>query len=84
MSCANPQIHLLGMSNNFVDDMACTSMPNVMGIDSANPMVMGYQGISIWDRVGIEHLPRGDYWECVTLNKCMEDNVDWMNDNCGI
>jgi hypothetical protein len=31
-------IHLLGFSNNFYDDMACTHLPGVVGIDSAMPV----------------------------------------------
>lgn len=38
-----PCIHMLGMSRNIFDDLWCATYPNVMGIDSANPLVMGLE-----------------------------------------
>lgn len=38
------QVHLLGMSNNFDDDMMCARMYGVSGIDSASPLRAGWEG----------------------------------------
>lgn len=71
--------HLFGFSNDLLDDIMTahlkyTTVPRLMGIDSAVPVRMGYQ------RVGLHPLqndpgPRGDWWEhpgeydpCVALN----------------
>jgi hypothetical protein len=45
-------IHLLGFSNNFWDDMACTHMNGVEGIDSAVPVWWGSFG---------ERMARGEF-----------------------
>ena len=37
-------IHLLGFSSNYHDDITCTRHPNVMGIDSATPIRLGFEG----------------------------------------
>lgn len=59
-------IHLLGFSDNVLDDIACTRLPGVTGIDSAVPVRAAYKRMPMdplseyFDRdVG----PRGDYWE---------------------
>ena len=40
-------VHLLGFSNDILDDMASASIPGVMGIDSAVPVRMGLAGEEI-------------------------------------
>lgn len=57
-------IHLLGMSKNYGDDMRCTSFHSVIGIDSANPMVLGQLGEGM---MSSKHLPRGNYWQDTEL-----------------
>lgn len=59
-------IHLLGFSDNLIDDVATTRLPGVKGIDSAVPIRAGYRYVIIDmdnetfdEQVG----PRGDYWE---------------------
>lgn len=38
---ANPiKVHLLGCSNNILDDIKCCAFPGVTGIDSANPITL--------------------------------------------
>jgi hypothetical protein len=39
-------IHLLGFSEDMADDIMCTSLPGVMGIDSAVPLRMGLAGVA--------------------------------------
>lgn len=54
-------IHLLGFSNDIVDDMVCSNARNVIGIDSAVPVRMGlkYQDIRTNTQ---DPGPRNDYW----------------------
>lgn len=56
-------MHLLGFSNNLLDDVACSRMPGVVGIDSASPIRVALQRKSPltldWP---IDPGPRGDYW----------------------
>ncbi len=75
--CAAPQIHLLGMSKNLIDDIACGQMPNVIGIDSANPIVFGladlYMGVNKY-----KHLPREDYWDKTGINYNVLRNIKYV------
>jgi len=73
----NVGIHLLGMSQNFADDMVCANMPNVMGIDSANPLVAGLADLDFsLDKP--KHLDRGDYWNTPKLTPMMISNVEYV------
>jgi hypothetical protein len=57
-------VHLLGFSNNLLDDICCSRMSNVRGIDSASPIRMAFQmecHIDINEPVIIP--PRGDFWD---------------------
>lgn len=57
-------IHMMGMSQNFADDLKCTTyFPGVMGIDSANPLVLGQMMRVIDDQANFEHMDRGNYWQ---------------------
>lgn len=60
-----PNIHMLGMSNDFADDILCTRQQFVMGIDSANPLVLGQKGIAIGGGAGHpERKSEGfDFWQ---------------------
>lgn len=40
-------VHLLGFSENFLDDIACARMPGVIGIDSAVPIRLGLRGLTV-------------------------------------
>jgi hypothetical protein len=57
-------IHLLGMSEHFDDDITCCRMPGVIGIDSANPLVLGQLGKELITQY--QHAARKqegwDYW----------------------
>ncbi len=78
--CPDAQIHLLGMSNNYLDDIVCTTLHNVMGIDSANPLVLGYHERLLGHMWLYSHLDRGNYWECAQLNEHMLHNARYMHD----
>ncbi len=78
----NPQIHLLGMSTNLKDDLRCTLLPGIMGIDSANPIILGLQG----NRMSTDpyaHVERGDYWEQSHLTSRAVENVQYIRDAIG-
>jgi len=51
-----PNVHLLGMSSNLDDDITCAKLSGVMGIDSANPIVLGLHVRDIMTQY--EHMPR--------------------------
>lgn len=55
------KVHLLGFSNDIVDDLFCSAQRGVTGIDSAVPV--RYNGLlhplTTDDQIG----PRGDWWE---------------------
>lgn len=72
----NSKIHLLGTSNNYEDDCRCCWMPKVMGIDSANPLVMGYAGFDIMD--GWMHMQRGNYWDLSRIDPKVLANLAAM------
>ncbi len=76
----NSKIHLLGMSHHLMDDIVSTKTRNVIGIDSANPLVMGYNNRRINTVGWPAHMTRGTYWDaCVHLNDMMRYNVEWVH-----
>lgn len=74
------KIHLLGMSEHMGDDFKCLGMKNVMGIDSANPLVLGMNDILMYNTMMYEHLPRDNYWQMPKMKEQMVMNVAWMHD----
>ena len=75
--CQEPQIHLLGMSDNWVDDVTCAHMPNVIGIDSANPLVVGLMDTYL-GAMKYQHVPREDYWEQTDINYNVLRNIEYV------
>lgn len=71
----NPErrIHLLGFSDDLIDDMLCASNPRVKGIDSAVPLRAASAGhkMSLSLKIG----PRGDWWDTATHNLLMDENL---------
>jgi hypothetical protein len=63
ISCGFKYIHLLGFSENLQDDVDCTRIPGVMGIDSAVPIRLGLQKKIISLKNYVNPGPRGDYWD---------------------
>lgn len=78
------KIHLLGMSEDLDDDLRCAKTLSVVGIDSANPMVLGYLHESIEDPQRPKHPERGDYWSSDYLHPLMSDNVRWVHNALAI
>jgi len=75
----NPKIHLLGMSHSWTDDVHCARMRNVIGIDSANPVVRGLLGQQM-KIDSPEHLERGDYWASTEINGIVLDNIQYVRE----
>ena len=81
-------IHLLGFSNNILDDVCCARMQIVKGIDSAVPIRAGLKGLPIGDAMfepgWSERLgPRGKYWDtpisevrCEARSAFVRSNID--------
>jgi hypothetical protein len=63
ISCGFKYIHLLGFSEDLQDDVDCTRIPGVMGIDSAVPIRLGLQKKAISLKNYVDPGPRGDYWD---------------------
>ena len=80
---ADPKIHLLGMSKNVADDLDCTTIAHVMGIDSANPLVMGQAGLHMSDEHTYAHWDRGSFWAHKLLTTAAIDNVRYMHQHVG-
>lgn len=70
------KVHLLGTSQYLSDDVSCARDEVVMGIDSANPIVLGIKGHPI--TIAAPHLPRGRLWEETIVTQAMLSNVQWM------
>lgn len=75
--CSRPKIHLLGMSNSWEDDLYCSHLPNVIGIDSANPLVLGLKDHYMGD-LEYWHPPRGDFWEQTDINYNVLRNITYV------
>lgn len=58
--------HLLGFSDNILDDVACCHVPWIQGIDSNTPVRAGMLGIPVDLNDGFEWSkkvgPRGEFW----------------------
>lgn len=80
--CDNPVIHLLGTSQNQQDDLRCTKLPGVIGIDSANPLVMGFAGKMLEVGHTYVHMDRGSFFKQKQITGCVESNVRWMHNAC--
>lgn len=58
------KVHLLGFSENVLDDAYCATYPWVEGIDSAVPVRLGQRGIPFnLAHKGDQAGPRGTFWE---------------------
>ena len=78
MTIPNARIHLLGMSEKYVDDRVCAGMKGVMGIDSANPVVMGMNGVDMLINPWM-HIERRDYWDQTELTPEAILNIENMH-----
>jgi hypothetical protein len=81
-------IHLLGFSDNILDDVCCTRVPIVSGIDSAVPIRAGLATMEIRDAMwaynwSSELGPRGKFWDTPIEEvlhpanlACIRENID--------
>ncbi len=77
-------MHLLGFSENMHDDLVCSRVEYISGIDSAVPVRLGLHDIKI-SQVLSGHPPRGDYWDTATVaNDQVLENLklirSWISD----
>jgi hypothetical protein len=61
-------LHLLGFSDNILDDVACARLPFIKGIDSAVPIRAALKGMRMSEAMddgewSMNVGPRGDFWE---------------------
>jgi hypothetical protein len=81
-------VHLLGFSNNILDDVACARMQIVKGIDSAVPIRAGLATMEVRDAMwaynwSSELGPRGKFWD-IPIEEvlqperlaCIRENLD--------
>lgn len=59
----NMILHMLGFSNDLLDDIACCRRPEIVGIDSAVPIREGMNGIQMELGTHVGHSERGDFWD---------------------
>jgi len=78
--CDAPRIHLLGMSERWPDDVYCAHMPNVIGIDSANPIVCGLHHLHMRAQVETIHMPRGNFWNKVGITPTVLENITYVRE----
>jgi hypothetical protein len=67
-------IHLLGFSNDVVDDLECTHLPGVVGIDSGEPVRLGLLGTLWTPDVQVPSRPEG-YLEDRSFSDVVIENV---------
>lgn len=76
-------IHLLGFSDNLIDDMLCAHLPRVTGIDSAVPLRAASLGMRM--TLTITMPPRGTWWDEAKFHPDMNANIDivhrWLRRN---
>lgn len=78
--CPNKKIHLLGFSDNLMDDvLSARHAPNVMGIDSAVPIRAGLNHIRLKLSKG-DYGKRGDYWSRGDLTRTALENLRYFRE----
>lgn len=68
------RIHLLGFSDDIVDDVICACRREVEGIDSAVPLRAGSLGLEM--SLALELPPRGDWWDTAEYVPLMDANIE--------
>jgi hypothetical protein len=73
--------HLLGFSDNIQDDIECSKLPFIGGIDSAVPLrVPNFELIVNGQEIAE---PRGDWWDRARFNPNMLDNLVYAREVFG-
>ena len=77
-------LHLLGFSDDLSDDMATAHLPGVMGIDSAVPLRLAYQSVSMVRNPLADAGRRGNFWDVAkdpnNVTPLWYHNALWMGD----
>ena len=68
------RIHLLGFSDNIIDDVGCSRIRGVEGIDSAVPLRLASLGLPM-SMVAVTP-PRGDWWDHAQYLPSMAANIE--------
>lgn len=74
------KIHLLGFSDNILDDMLSARFKCVTGIDSTVPLRAASLNIPM--SLKMKMPPRGDWWETVTYLDQMDSNCELIRKWC--
>lgn len=67
-------IHLLGFSDDIIDDVLCARNRLVAGIDSAVPLRIASEGREM--SMTLTTGPRGDWWDFCQFNPRMDRNIE--------
>ena len=83
LSRGDMDCHMLGFSDDLLDDITCCRLPCIRGIDSAVPIRLGIGGDAI-NLMEKSHAPRGDFWDHATkANALAYDNLrvvrEWIS-----
>lgn len=73
------KIHLLGFSDNVLDDFMCCAYPQVVGIDSAVPTRAGQRGIQ-FSVANSDYGKRGDYFAETKLTQQAVWNAKYVRE----
>lgn len=76
-------LHLLGFSDDLVDDVNTARIPGVSGIDSAVPVRLGLQLQHLSMDYYVDPGPRGDYWTARVDFSEAEAQRDMITNNIG-
>lgn len=75
-------LHLLGFSDDVVDDVLCANLGHIEGIDSAVPIRAGQKGIR-FNLANSDYGKRGDYWESTEHTAAAIENIEYVRDLIG-
>lgn len=78
----NWHLHLLGFSDNVVDDVLCANYDGLEGIDSAVPVRAGQVDIP-FRLAQSDYGKRGKYWDSVEIKKQARDNIRYVRELIG-
>lgn len=70
-------LHLLGFSDNVVDDILCANYGRVEGIDSAVPLRAGQKDIP-FRLAQSDYGKRGDYWDSTKASEQCMMNIEYV------
>lgn len=75
------RIHLLGFSDDIIDDVIVSKDRRVEGIDSAVPIRAASLGLTM--SLALDLPPRGDWWDTATHVPLMDENLTYFRSLIG-